>query len=205
MANLIESPAYEAGVYQLEENDPLQGGANGIDNLPHKHLANRTAWLKGQVDALASANDQHVGAGGAAHALATVVSAGFMSAPDKVALNGAASSTALAALAGLFTGVLATNGYLRVPMKVSGADRTLIVQWGSTTSTLPSSTRRVTFPIAFPAACANIHATHIGYGGSIAAVSEVTTTNFLLSMCQEFNGCPEQTEAYAAFWLAFGY
>jgi hypothetical protein len=33
-------------IYQLETTDPVQGGEDGIDNLPHKNLANRTLWLK---------------------------------------------------------------------------------------------------------------------------------------------------------------
>ena len=49
MANINESVAWEEGIYQLETTDPVQGGPDGVDNLPHKHLANRTAWLKEQV------------------------------------------------------------------------------------------------------------------------------------------------------------
>lgn len=277
MANLPESPTYEAGVYQFETSDPLQGGPNGIDNLPHKALANRTAYLKAQTDALTASNSAHIGAGGTAHATATTTAAGFMSAADKVTLNNmasaptlgahigtggtahatatttaagfmsatdkvamanlathigaggtahaAATTTAagfmsaadkvalaatasaanLAALAEKFSGLLATNGYLRIPLKIAGADQTLIVQWGQTQSQVPSSTRTVVFPVAFPNACLNVQATHLGWGGSIAAVSELTKNNFLLSMCQEFGGCPTQTQSYGAYWLAIGY
>lgn len=52
MANLPESATWEAGIYQLEETDPVQGGPNGIDNQQGKQLANRTAYLKALVDAL---------------------------------------------------------------------------------------------------------------------------------------------------------
>lgn len=52
MAFLQELEQYEAGIYQLETTDPVEGGENGIDNLPNKQLANRTKWLKAQVDAL---------------------------------------------------------------------------------------------------------------------------------------------------------
>lgn len=52
MANLPESPTWEAGIYQLEETDPVQGGPNGIDNQQGKQLANRTAYLKSIVEAL---------------------------------------------------------------------------------------------------------------------------------------------------------
>jgi len=54
MANLPEQTAWEAGVYLIEEADPVQGGPEGIDNLPHKHLANRTGYLKQQQDSLKS-------------------------------------------------------------------------------------------------------------------------------------------------------
>lgn len=50
---LSETTTYSPDIYQLELTDPLQGGPGGVDNLPHIQLANRTAWLKQQVDALA--------------------------------------------------------------------------------------------------------------------------------------------------------
>ena len=50
MANLPESPVWEDGIYQYEITDPLQSGPDGIDNLQGKQLANRTAYLKAQVD-----------------------------------------------------------------------------------------------------------------------------------------------------------
>lgn len=53
MANLSETPTYDAGVYQLETSDPLLGGADGVLNQAAKNLANRTAWLKQQIDPLA--------------------------------------------------------------------------------------------------------------------------------------------------------
>ncbi|OOS24644.1 pyocin knob domain-containing protein [Moraxella pluranimalium] len=49
MANLAESSIWETGVYQIEENDPVHGGANGITNRPTKQLANRTVWLKNEL------------------------------------------------------------------------------------------------------------------------------------------------------------
>lgn len=50
MANLVETPQYDAGVYQIETTDPVLGGPNGVTNAPLKNLANRTAYLKQQVD-----------------------------------------------------------------------------------------------------------------------------------------------------------
>ena len=46
MANLKEQEKWEGSVYQIEENDPVLGGENGITNKPIKQLANRTLWLK---------------------------------------------------------------------------------------------------------------------------------------------------------------
>lgn len=52
MANLPETPTYDSGIYQLEVTDPVAGGPSGIANAQAKALANRTAYLKAQVDAL---------------------------------------------------------------------------------------------------------------------------------------------------------
>ncbi len=52
MANLPESSTFEANIYQLETTDPVLGGVNGVSNTQPKQLANRTRWLKDQVDAL---------------------------------------------------------------------------------------------------------------------------------------------------------
>ena len=49
MADITEAEQWDTGVYQLETTDPVQGGDDGVDNLPHKALANRTLWLKAQV------------------------------------------------------------------------------------------------------------------------------------------------------------
>jgi len=46
MANLKEQEKWEDGVYQIEENDPVLGGENGVTNRPIKQLANRTLWIK---------------------------------------------------------------------------------------------------------------------------------------------------------------
>jgi len=50
-ANILpESPVWEQGIYQYEITDPLQGGSDGIDNLQGKQLANRTAYLKKELE-----------------------------------------------------------------------------------------------------------------------------------------------------------
>ncbi|KVX55972.1 phage tail protein [Burkholderia cepacia] len=57
MANLKEESKWEDGVYQFETSDPVQGGPDGIDNVPTKQLANRTRHLKDRADG----NDKRVG------------------------------------------------------------------------------------------------------------------------------------------------
>lgn len=54
MANVIETPQWEPGVYQIETSDPVLGGPAGISNKQGKQLANRTAYLKEQVDSQAA-------------------------------------------------------------------------------------------------------------------------------------------------------
>lgn len=55
MAFQPETGSYEAGIFQLEIDTPVQGGLGGASNLPLLQLANRTAYLKAHVDALESA------------------------------------------------------------------------------------------------------------------------------------------------------
>lgn len=50
----VADPSY-VQVQQLEESDFVQGGPEGVDNLPHKQLAERDDYLKTVSDALADA------------------------------------------------------------------------------------------------------------------------------------------------------
>lgn len=63
MANVPEQSQWEGGIYQFEETDPVQGGPDGIDNLPNKQLANRTRYLRDWLDSLQRSVDA-VGAEG---------------------------------------------------------------------------------------------------------------------------------------------
>lgn len=58
MANLSLAANWNAGIYQLETSDPVQGGPGGISNLQPKQLGDRTEWLKAKVDALLEGNMQ---------------------------------------------------------------------------------------------------------------------------------------------------
>lgn len=50
MADLPETPGWEAGIKQLEQDDMAEGGRGGIANLQAVQLANRTLFLKLRVD-----------------------------------------------------------------------------------------------------------------------------------------------------------
>lgn len=52
MANLKETAQWEPGIYQIEQTDPVVGGADGISNVQARQLGNRTAYLKEQVEAM---------------------------------------------------------------------------------------------------------------------------------------------------------
>ena len=64
MANLPETANnYEAGIYQIEQDDSVAGGPNGIANRQAKQLADRTNFLKGKVDSIETkdtAQDQSI-------------------------------------------------------------------------------------------------------------------------------------------------
>lgn len=52
MADLPELSEWASGIYQLETSDPVLAGPEGIDNLQAKQLANRTRWLREQLEQL---------------------------------------------------------------------------------------------------------------------------------------------------------
>lgn len=57
MADISESPIFTAGIYQTEITDPVLAGPNAGINVPIAALANRTAWLKAQMDAFGVSGD----------------------------------------------------------------------------------------------------------------------------------------------------
>lgn len=50
MGKLTELEQWEDDVYQIETSDPVLGGPDGVSNRPQKQLANRTQWLKKQIE-----------------------------------------------------------------------------------------------------------------------------------------------------------
>lgn len=89
MADITESAVWEEGIYQYEEEDLVQGGADGIDNVQGKQLANRTLYLKGLVEGL-GLNKQD-----ASVLLAAIAS--LVGAADKLAYFTGANSAAMTA------------------------------------------------------------------------------------------------------------
>ncbi|BGI52628.1 MAG: hypothetical protein HamCj_09810 [Candidatus Hamiltonella defensa (Ceratovacuna japonica)] len=59
MSYLKETAAWEEGIYQIETSDPVLGGPDGITNRPTRELANRTAWLKLQLQEAEAALTAH--------------------------------------------------------------------------------------------------------------------------------------------------
>ena len=61
MADLVETPVWEPGIYQIETTDPVVGGPpdlatkQGVSNIPAKQLGNRTAYLLAQLQTLQTA------------------------------------------------------------------------------------------------------------------------------------------------------
>ncbi|TKI08675.1 hypothetical protein [Martelella alba] len=51
MADLPETPSWESGVHQLEETERAKAGPGGVLNVPANQLANRTQYLKAQLEA----------------------------------------------------------------------------------------------------------------------------------------------------------
>lgn len=76
MSYLKESPAWEDSIYQIETSDPVLGGPEGITNRPPRELANRTAWLKQQLEGTQAALEAH--ANSRNHPDATLAAKGFV-------------------------------------------------------------------------------------------------------------------------------
>lgn len=67
MANVTETTRWETGVYQIEKSDKVLGGAEGKVNVQAQQLANRTAYLKQQVETKANKTDLTNGLNGKAN------------------------------------------------------------------------------------------------------------------------------------------
>lgn len=73
---LAENPTWTPGIYQIETDDPVVGGPDGISNRQARELANRTAYLKQELEAGTTALADHEA--GNNHPLATTAAKGMV-------------------------------------------------------------------------------------------------------------------------------
>lgn len=59
MGKLTELEQWDEDIYQIETSDPVLGGPEGLSNRPQKQLANRTQWLKKQLEDANNALAEH--------------------------------------------------------------------------------------------------------------------------------------------------
>ncbi|MGG6046693.1 tail fiber protein [Salmonella enterica] len=76
MGKLTELEQWDEDVYQIETSDPVLGGPEGLSNRPQKQLANRTRWLKKQLEDANNALAEH--AKSRNHPDATLTDQGFV-------------------------------------------------------------------------------------------------------------------------------
>ncbi|EOK6283307.1 phage tail protein [Escherichia coli] len=88
------------------------------------------------------------------------------------------------ALAGATTGAMLVNGYVAIPLIISGVRRPLIIQWGvgQFGGSLGDDAGYLNnFPFAFPSACYVMVASHVGHTPSAAGIlsaSAITKSGF---------------------------
>ena len=193
MANLTETNAFPAGIYQIEPTDPVLGGPPnlsaglGITNVPLQQLANRTRFLKNAVEPEALLD-----------AVKTVDGTG--TGLDADLLDGKHASNFLETSAfGAGTRSLSSNGYQKLP---SG----LIVQWGGAGSDAAGDgVQERTFPIPFSTACLRVIAcdgavSDTGSVAHIVSVREFTQTSFKY-LVTNLNGVLTTSVIH---WIALG-
>ncbi len=79
------------------------------------------------------------------------------------------------ALAGTMTGVFDTNGYLKIPVIIGGAKRTLMVQWGNA-GNAASATTETFYPVPFPNKVFQVIACGFQVGGNQQAYVTVNSS-----------------------------
>lgn len=78
------------------------------------------------------------------------------------------------------TGLLSINGWLQIPLMISGVERKVIFQWGfgnyqasdGVTGTV------ITFPVAFPSAGLRVLGVDAGTSANSVSSTSITTTGF---------------------------
>ncbi|WP_353613014.1 hypothetical protein [Mangrovibacter phragmitis] len=108
------------------------------------------------------------------------------------------------ALAGVGGGMLSGNGYIALPLIISGVKRTFIIQWGVTTSS-STATAVVTFQTTFPnAICGVLTGAPSAYSSYISNSSGESLTGMNINCYSSVGGSPVRV-VNPVFWLAWGY
>jgi hypothetical protein len=106
--NLSETSEWVEGIYQLETTDEVMGGPEGIDNRQAKQLANRTTWLKQQMESQGTGFISHIetasSESAAGHVLLAMVAESIAGVNSSKAVTPAGLKAALNALKAEITG-----------------------------------------------------------------------------------------------------
>lgn len=220
MANLTETTTWEPAIYQLEEEDLVQGGPDGIDNVQGKQLANRTQYLKAEIEATQGDMEAHLAATDphTQYATESYVNEGLgTKAPlDSPALTGtpttptpdaADSSQKIATTAWLYSAMatvmsyfgfvisLSPNGFIKFPSILGG----LILQWG--TAVTNNGVGTWTYPIAFPNGPFRVFASQdaTAAGALLYAVGANLHPTTPLTVAQVASGLATGSDAFFVF------
>lgn len=139
MANQPEVTSYDAGVYQLEITDPVDGGVGAKTNAPLLALSNRTNWLKKHIDDLEAGNTIPDG-------IARINSPPFTGTPTAPTQAPGDDSTRLATDAFVQAAV---NGQAGVSIAGNATTTLTQAQWGTSTIVLTGAVtgnKAVVFP-----------------------------------------------------------
>jgi phage-related tail fiber protein len=131
MAALSEEASWSPGIYQLETTDPVLGGPDGIDNLQAKQLANRTSYLKQNLEALEAGTTL----AGKASILATARTLSVTGdATWSISFNGSANGSGVLTLAnsGATAGTFTKVTINAKGLVTSGANPTTLAGYGIT-------------------------------------------------------------------------
>lgn len=181
-------------------------GANVLSQADWAALAARTGGFSSGTASSAAINKALRQSALAASALGQIVT--DYSGSDALDTDSPAQMEAklLTALRSMFggTGLLATNGYMRLP----GG---LIMQWGNATST--SGTTAILFPTAFPTTCRSVNITEMNAAGwdyppnpTIYGVSLADQYGFRAAAVRIVQGGQPIYQSGLAFnWMAIGY
>ena len=108
-------------------------------------------------------------------------------------------------LAGTASGVIGLNGYVTIPLIISGSRRTLIIQWGQARfggSGGEDAGYLNDFPFAFPSACYGMIVSHVGHtpsGAGILSASAITSNQF-----RGFSSIATAANAVLGSYIAIG-